>query len=99
MDNKERDIYIKAIEELNLENIKLLKSKEYSLGKNILKIKKLLSKLQIIDLVKEIINRNRRMKVSKYRIMTNNEDEKKYIKTNDVSNYKIAVYACITGRI
>lgn len=98
MDNKEKDNYIKAIEELNLENIELLKSKEYSLGKNILKIKKLLSKLQIIDLTKEIINRNRRMKVSKYRTTTNNE-ERKYIKTDDVSNYKIAVYTCITGRI
>lgn len=99
MNNKERDIYIKAIEELNLENINLLKSKEYSLGKNILKIKKLLSKLQVIDLVKEIINRNRRMKVSKYRKTTNNEEEKIHVKTKDVSNHKIAVYTCITGRI
>ena len=43
--------YQKKIEELNLENIQLKKSKEYATGKKILQVKSMLKKMQICKLV------------------------------------------------
>ena len=55
--------YQKKIEELNLENIQLKKSKEYATGKKILQVKSMLKKMQICKLVKKIFE-NR--KISKF---------------------------------
>lgn len=81
------------IEELNLETIKLKTSKEYLIGKKILKIKEYIKELKIISLIKKIIENK---KLSKY---SHIEVENNYKKTevNIKSNPKIAVYTCVTG--
>lgn len=90
--NKSAYIYEK-IEELNLETIKLKTSREYLIGKKILKISKYIKELKINVLIKKIIENK---KLSKY---SHIEEENNYKKTevNNKSKPKIAVYTCITG--
>lgn len=90
--NKSSYIYEK-IEELNLETIKLKTSKEYLIGKKILKIKEYIKELKINALIKKIIENK---KMSKY---SHKEEENNYkkIEVNIKSKPKIAVYTCITG--
>ena len=90
--NKSSYIYEK-IEELNLETIKLKTSKEYLIGKKILKAKEYLKELKINALIKKM-RENR--KILKY---SHKEDENNYkkIKKSIELKPKIAVYTCITG--
>ena len=91
--NKESIMYEK-IEELNLETIELKTSKEYLIGKKILRIKEYLKKMQIKECIKKI---NENKKISKYshKQQENNFKLTKKIKSNNIP--KIAVYTCITG--
>ncbi len=83
--------YQKKIEELNLENIQLKKSKEYATGKKILQVKSMLKKMQICKLVKKIFE-NR--KISKF---SNIEKENNFKVKEKQTKPKVAVYTCITG--
>ncbi len=85
--------YMKKIEELNLEIIKLKTSKEYSTGKKIIKIGQYLKNLQI----KKFINKIQESKnIKKY---SHEEEDNNYcrIEKDCDTKPKIAVYTCITG--
>lgn len=85
--------YIKKIEELNLEIIKLKSSKEYSTGKKVIEIEKYLKNLQI----KKIIDKIQESKnIKKY---SNKEEDNNYCNVEKICKTKprIAVYTCITG--
>lgn len=81
------------IEELNLEIIRLKTSKEYLLGKKILKIKEYLKEFRIYALIKKIVENKKISKIS------HEEEENNYkkIEVNIKSKPKIAVYTCVTG--
>ena len=88
--------YLKKIEELNLENIELKQSKEYRIGKDIIKFKKMLKKFQLITIITKKINRK---KVDKLNIHGELENNFKYDKSLEKKEKpKIVVYTCITGR-
>ena len=90
--NRSSSIYEK-IEELNLETIKLKTSKEYLIGKKILKIKEYLKKLQIKTLISKIIENKKISKYSHKEIENNYKPAEKNIEVKP----KIALYTCITG--
>lgn len=84
---KQNDIYYRYLEELNNENIELLNSKEYRLGKKILNIKN----HNFIEMLKEYILRKKVEKYNGKNIKVNNNTHK------ISSDKKIVVYTCITG--
>lgn len=84
---KQNDIYYRYLEELNNENIELLNSKEYRLGKKILNIKN----NNFMEMLKEYILRKKVEKYNGKNIKVNNNTHK------ISSDKKIVVYTCITG--
>ena len=87
---------LNKIEELNLENIELKKSKQYKKGDDIMKLIEMVKKFQLAKLLKKQINRK---KVKKFNLHGELENDFKYdeslVKTEKP---KIAVYTCITGQ-
>lgn len=87
---------IDAIEKLNLENINLLNSKEYKIGEEICKMKKLLKQFKIITILKKFVNKRKRKKINNY--IDHNETENNFIyEKRNIENPKIVIYTCITG--
>lgn len=89
------DEYIKKIEQLNLETIKLKNSKEYLIGKKIKKISEYLKKFKINQLIKKTIENKKIEKLNAHGELNNNFKVKK--KCIEGKLPKIAVYTCITG--
>ncbi len=90
---KKEENFYKKIEELNLETIQLKTSKEYLLGKKILKTKEYLKHLKIKTLINKIITNKKISKYSHDEI----ENNYKFIEKSNKVQPKIAVYTCITG--
>ncbi len=95
MNENEKNLLM-AIEKLNTEYMNLKKSKEYSLGNNIIEIFSKIKKFQFIQLYRLLKNK-----------IINKREKKRYVQkkyevkgTEDYSNIdkkKIVIYTCITG--
>lgn len=87
--------YIKKIEELNLETIKLKNSKEYLIGKKIKQILKYLKEFKIFHLIQKIVENKEIKKLNAHGELENDfKIEKKY---QGHTSPRIVVYTCITG--
>ena len=86
--------YLENIEKLNLEIIELKKSKEYVLGRKILRIKKLLKQLKVRDAINEIVISK---KIKKYNFKNESQNNYTTRKLKNERKPKIVVYTCITG--
>lgn len=81
------------IEIINNKRIEIYNSKEYKIGVQILKIKKMILKMQFAKLIYLIVRHKKIKKLSisnpKYGMIKKNND--------DISSKKIVIYTCITG--
>lgn len=95
MNENEKRLLI-ALEQLNKEYMDLKRSKEYSLGKNIIEIFNYLKKFNIKKIIDFIKNKK------KMRHEKNTYKVKEYVKKQEddyanIENKKIVIYSCITG--
>lgn len=95
MNDNEKSLLI-AIEELNKEYIKLKKSKEYSLGNNLIEIFNKIKKFQLLELyrllkAKNINRKEKKRYISKEYAVKGKEDY------SNVNEKRIVIYTCITG--
>lgn len=84
---------LQRIEELNLENITLKKSKEYKTGEDLAKFKSMLKKGRIDKILKKFLGRKKTAKLNAHGEFDNGFIEDK----ERTDRPKIAVYTCITG--
>lgn len=92
----EQDKWIEKIEELNLENILLKKSKEYKLGQDIIKFKEMITKFKWITFFKKISNRSKIQKYNAHGELENSFECDK-IQKDSIDTPKIVVYTSIMG--
>lgn len=85
--------YIKKIEQLNLEIIKLKTSKEFLIGNKMVKTKRYLKKLKFISFIKKIRESKKIAKFNAHEEQENNF----FVNVENNHKSKIAVYTCITG--
>lgn len=88
--------FLKKIEELNLENIKIKGSKEYKTGKDLINLKEMLKSFKFNKLISKFIARKM---IYKYNAHGELENDFKYDKSSiSKEKPKVAVYTCITGK-
>ena len=83
-----------SIEKINKKRIELYNSEEYKIGSMIIKMKKLLKSLNLIEMFKLV---RRHHKIKKLSSFPTEEYEMRIENKDKISNKKIVVYTCITG--